>query len=97
MFLIVLRYVKPLAEIDALLGAHRQFLERHYADGSFLLSGRRQPRTGGVILARAPDQETLRAIIAQDPFFQAEAAQYDIIEFVPTMAAAGLDHLTEPA
>ena len=90
MFVILLRYTKPLAEIDRLLDAHRQFLHAHYATGDFVLSGRLEPRTGGLILARVSSRPALEAILAEDPFRQADAATYDIIEFVPTAAAAGL-------
>lgn len=87
MFLVLLNYIKPLEEIDRLIPAHRQFLERHYASGHFLLSGRQDPRTGGVILARAMERAELEAILVQDPFSAAKAADYAIVAFVPTMAA----------
>jgi uncharacterized protein YciI len=93
MFLILLNYTKPLEEIDRLIPAHRQFLERHYASGHLLLSGRKDPRTGGVILARAMERSELEAIIAQDPFSVAKAAEYTIIALVPTMAAKQLAFL----
>ncbi|WP_323916952.1 YciI family protein [Aeromonas caviae] len=47
MFVVTLTYVKPLAEIDALIPAHIAWLERQYAAGHFLASGRRVPRIGG--------------------------------------------------
>ena len=52
MFVVTLTYVKPLAETDALIPAHIAWLERQYAAGHFLASGRRVPRVGGVILSR---------------------------------------------
>jgi len=93
MFLILLNYTKPLDEIDRLIPAHRQFLERHYASGHFLLSGRKDPRSGGVIIARAMERSELEAIIVQDPFSVAEAADYTIVAIVPTMAAQQLAFL----
>jgi len=50
MYLVHMTYVKPLEVIDALLPAHRKFLEANYQAGLFLLSGPREPRSGGVIL-----------------------------------------------
>lgn len=90
MFVIALHYVKPLEEVDRLVGRHRAFLERHYASGHFLLSGRKEPRTGGVILAQAKDRGELDAILAQDPFAIERVAEYTITEFVPSMAAGQL-------
>jgi uncharacterized protein YciI len=93
MFLVLLTYTKPLDEVDALLPAHREFLGRMYAAGTFLLSGRREPRSGGVILADAASAQALDAVLAQDPFRIHGVASYQVIEFVPTMAAPGLQSL----
>ena len=90
MFIVVLHYVRPLADIDALIPAHREFLERHYAEGHFLLSGRQEPRTGGVILASLPCRGQLEQLLKEDPFHRAKAATYEIIEFIPTMSAPEL-------
>lgn len=38
MFVILLRYIKPLSEVDRLIGEHKEFLECYYASGHFLLS-----------------------------------------------------------
>ena len=93
MFLVLLNYIKPLDQIDRLIPAHRQFLERHYASGHFLLSGRKDPRSGGVIVARAMERAELEAILAQDPFSVDKAADYTIVAVVPTMAAEQLAFL----
>ena len=84
MFLILLTYVRPLDVVDELLPAHRQWLEAHYADGTFLLSGRQEPRTGGVILANGPDRRRIEEICASDPFALAGAATHAIVELVAT-------------
>jgi len=83
MFVIMVTYVKPLAEIDKHLEAHRRFLDEGYTAGIFLASGPRVPRTGGVILAQAASAEELKAFMNKDPFHLAGAASYDIVEFTP--------------
>jgi len=93
MFVVLLTYEKPLETIDALLAGHVRFLEEQYARGVFLASGRRVPRTGGVILARAESSEALLRILADDPFYREGAARYELIEFSPTKAAPGLKAL----
>lgn len=90
LFLVLLDYRRPLAEVDAHLEAHRAFLERHYAAGHFLLSGRKTPRTGGVILARASSPQTLWQWLAEDPFFQARLADYQLVAWEPAMVARDL-------
>lgn len=93
MFIISLNYKKPLSEVDAHLSAHVEYLKSQYATGSFLLSGRKNPRTGGIILARVKTKVELETIIEQDPFYRHQIADYDIVEFSPTMAGAGLEFL----
>jgi len=87
MFVISITYTKSASEVDALLTAHKQFLDEQYADGVFLMSGRKVPRTGGVIIADAADRNEVEAIVETDPFYIGGVAQYEIIEFVPSMTA----------
>ncbi|HEX5311830.1 YciI family protein [Aquabacterium sp.] len=90
LFLILLDYLRPLPEVDTHLEAHRAFLSRHYAQGHFLLSGRKSPRTGGVILAKADALHEVTQWIAEDPFCQARVASYQVVAWEPTMVAADL-------
>jgi uncharacterized protein YciI len=87
MFLVILTYKKPLDAVDKHLQAHVEFLKKNYEDKVFIASGRQVPRTGGVILARAANKEALQQILHDDPFFKHGVADYEIIEFVPGMAA----------
>ena len=64
-----------------------------YQAGTFLLSGRKEPRDGGVILANAVSVQALESALAQDPFHIHGVASYQIIEFLPTMAAPALQSL----
>jgi len=82
MFVIILKYVKPLEEIDRLVQDHVEFLERFYHSNHFIVSGPRNPRVGGIILANADSQQGVWDIIKQDPFYQNEAAEYEVIEFI---------------
>ena len=84
MFIIVLTYQKDLTEVETYLVEHRAYLDKHYASGHFIASGRQEPRVGGVILARASSREEVEGVIRQDPFFQHGIASYQIIEFIPT-------------
>jgi len=89
-FVVLLTYTKSLDVIDALLEEHVRFLDANYAQGVFLASGRREPRTGGVILARAESRQALETILADDPFFREGAAAYEVIEFIPGKVAPHL-------
>ena len=81
MFIIELTYTAPLTEIDAHMTAHVRFLKKHYAAGTFLISGRKIPRDGGIILAAGQTRERIAAIMREDPFCARGLADVRIIEF----------------
>ncbi len=87
MFVVSLRYLKPLEEIDRHLQAHREFLARYYDENVFICSGGRKPRTGGIILARGVSRERLAELLREDPFSVHGLAEYEIAEFTPTKYA----------
>ena len=90
MFIVSLNYIKPLEEIEKYLPAHIQFLEKYYAQGNFVMSGRKIPRTGGVIIINAENRAQAENIISEDPFHQANLAEYTIIEFIPSKTSPDL-------
>ena len=81
MFIVNLTYIKSLDEVEKHLEKHIDFLNQYYTKGLFIASGRKNPRTGGIILMRAKNKDAVQEIIAHDPFYQNEIAQYEIIEF----------------
>ena len=96
MYIISLHYIRPLADIEAHLPAHIAYLERYYAAGVFLLSGRKEPRDG-IIILRAPDRASVERIISEDPFHQQQLAEYTITQFLPSKTATALESLRETA
>ena len=85
MFIAILTYKKPIEEVDRFLQAHRDYLGEHYAAGDFIASGPQTPRIGGVIMIKADNREAVDSIIVQDPFNINGIADYQIVEFTPTM------------
>jgi uncharacterized protein YciI len=81
MFVIELTYKAPLAAIDASMQAHMGFLKTHYASGAFLMSGRKIPRDGGIIIALGDSKEDIEAIVRDDPFVSGGLADVRVIEF----------------
>lgn len=77
-FVLTLTYTAPLDRIDALLPAHRRWLDGHYAAGTFLASGPRIPRDGGVILARGRSRTDLAALVRDDPPCRGAACTPDL-------------------
>jgi uncharacterized protein YciI len=93
MFIIELMYRAELSEIDAAMRPHMAYLKKHYAAGRFLISGRKVPREGGIILALAASREELEAIVKEDPFVARGLAEYRIVEFRESQRADSLDAL----
>jgi uncharacterized protein YciI len=81
MFVIELVYKVPLTEIDAKMRAHVAFLKKYYASGNFVVSGRKIPRDGGIILAVGESLEQIEAIMRQDPFVEQRLAEFRVIQF----------------
>lgn len=84
MFVLLSRFQKPLEEVNRFLTAHSVWVQQHYESGRFLVSGRREPPVGGVIVARAESEQELREILALDPIHQMGLAEYEIIAFEAT-------------
>jgi uncharacterized protein YciI len=92
-FVLIARYLRPAEEVDRHLDGHRAWIVQHFEEGRFLLTARQVPLTGGLILASASGEAELRAAVAEDPFVVNGVAEYEILEFTPVRAAAGLESL----
>ena len=92
MFILSLTYLKPTEEADRFMAPHMDWVNAGYDSGMFLASGRKNPRTGGVILARG-DRAEIEAYAAADPFTVEGIAAYEVTEVAVTRTAAGLDGL----
>jgi uncharacterized protein YciI len=81
MFVIELIYKADLARIDSHMAAHMKFLKKYYAAGNFIVSGRKIPRDGGIILAAGASRHAIEAIVKEDPFVDKGLADFRVVEF----------------
>jgi uncharacterized protein YciI len=95
MFVIELVYKAPLEKIDENMRAHVAFLNKHYAAGQFLLSGRKIPREGGIIIAVGSSREEVEAIAREDPFVARGLADVRVIEFRASQRAKDIQQRIE--
>jgi uncharacterized protein YciI len=95
MYVVLLNYTAPIEEIDYALPGHVEWLARQYEHNHFLISGRRSPRIGGVIIARPMSRGKLDAILGTDPFVVKHLAKYEVIEFIATKTAPELRFANE--
>ena len=89
MYVVLLTYVKPWSDVVRLAPEHRAYAATRYADGSYLMSGRKPDRSGGVILALAQSRDALDEILRGDPFWREDVARYEVVEFLPQPGRKG--------
>lgn len=85
MYVVYLNYFRPVEDVEALLAPHIEWLNRYFDSGDIIAAGRKDPRTGGMIMLRDMPRTRLAAILAEDPFV--EVANYDVTKVNVTRAA----------
>ncbi|PWE57241.1 GTP cyclohydrolase [Metarhizobium album] len=92
MLILSLTYIKSTQEADVHMQPHLAWVKEGYDKGWFLASGRKIPRTGGVILA-VGDRTAIEAFVAEDPFTIHGICTYEITEVALTTVVEGLEAL----
>lgn len=90
MFVIDLKYIVPLEKLDAHMPSHVKYLQTYYKQNVFVVSGRKVPRTGGIILAHRVSKEELNRIMQEDPFIKLNLAEFTITEFLTSQVHPGM-------
>lgn len=91
--LAIIRYRRPLEEVMSVTEQHRAYLKELKEDGTLVASGPMDPRAGGVLLLRVPDDDVAAAldhIRDGDPYVTFGLAQYELI---PWRVGIGKDDL----
>lgn len=92
----ILRYRRPLEEILPVVDEHRAYLRALQEAGIVIASGPFDPRSGGALLLRVPDEgarEALDRVRDGDPFTRTGMAQYELLPWAPTIGRDALDRL----
>src|SRR5690606_23076581 len=82
-FVIDLKYLVPLEQVDKFLVPHREYLDKAVASGNLLMSGRKEPLTGGVIITTFASVWDAKDFMKNDPFIINKVAEYKVTEFTP--------------
>jgi uncharacterized protein YciI len=90
LYVVLLHYTQPLAAVEAVRAEHLAHLAHYAEQGVIHAWARRDPPTGGVLVAAAPDRGTLEALVAQDPYVRAGVARAEIVEFAPANVRGAL-------
>lgn len=94
--LTLIRYRRPLEEVIAHQDAHRAFQRTLKEQGTLLAAGPHDPRFGGMMLVRVPDenpQQALDAIRDADPYYQAGVVQYELLVWNVVIGKDDLDKI----
>lgn len=94
-FMIEITYTAPIEKIDETLKFHREFLQTGYNQNLLLLSGPQNPRSGGIIIARAKTLNEIKDFFKNDPYQQRGQAEYRFVEFSPVKHAKLVDSWVE--
>ncbi len=89
--LAILRYEKPLEEVEKHTAAHRAYLKTLFDKGVLLASGPFQPRNGGLLLFRAETRDEVDLLLCDDPFLENGIARYEVTVWAPTLGAGRFD------
>jgi uncharacterized protein YciI len=94
--LAILRYRRPLEDVLTVTDDHRAYLRTLHDEGILLASGPLDPRSGGALLLRIPDddaQGALDRVRNNDPYARTGMAQYELLPWAPTIGRESLDGL----
>lgn len=83
MFFVSLTFASNRAAAPHFMAGHKDWLQRGFTDGVFLLSGSLAGGAGGAILAHATSRDDLESRLKQDPFVSEGVVEADIIEVTP--------------
>ena len=92
----LIRYRRPLEEVLTVVDEHRAYLRKLQAEGLLLASGPMDPRSGGALLLRVPDDAvhaTLDRIRDGDPYTRTGMGQYELIPWAVLTGRDALDRL----
>lgn len=90
LFIVDLEYTVPMEQIQPVLEPHLDFVRAAYAEGRFIASGAKVPRTGGVIVMVAESMQAAQDYLSADPFVTANVATYKYTEFLPSNVHSAL-------
>lgn len=92
----LIRYRRPLEEVLEVTDRHRAYLKELKQEGILVASGTMDPRSGGLLLLRVPDDDvigTLDRVRDGDPYVTFGLAQYEVIPWVVGIGKEDLDKI----
>lgn len=95
MYVVLVTYTAPVADVDYALPDHAEWLAKHYEQDHLITSGRRDLHRGEVMIVRPMSRLKLDAILASNPLILGHLATYEVIEFAASRTCHELYEINE--
>jgi len=86
MFIVLLRFSGNKGQASQFMAGHKEWINRGFDDGVFLLVGNLQPNLGGGIVAHNTSLSDLQSRVNEDPFVAENIVSAEILEIAPSRA-----------
>ena len=93
MFIVLLKFSDNKGRAGEWMAGHKQWLQRGFDDGVFLLAGSVQPNQGGAVLAHRTSLSALQERVNSDPFVVHDVVNAEVIEIRPSRVDERLQSL----
>ena len=84
MFIVLLKFSSNKGQASQFMEGHKEWINRGFDDGVFLLVGSLQPNLGGGIVAYNTSLPDLQSRVNDDPFVAENVVTAEIIEITAT-------------
>ena len=96
MFVVLLKFAGNKAQAGQFMDGHKQWIQRGFDDGVFLVVGSLQPNQGGGIVAHNTSLPDLQRRVNDDPFVAEQVVDVEILEITPARSDPRLQFLLDP-
>ncbi|NIR31135.1 MAG: hypothetical protein GWN84_17845 [Gammaproteobacteria bacterium] len=86
MFIVLLKFSSNKGQASQFMEGHKEWIQRGFDDGVFLLVGSLQPNLGGGIVVHNTSLSDLQSRVNDDPFVGANVVSAEILEITPSRA-----------
>ena len=95
MFIVLLKFSDNKDQVSQFMEGHKEWIQRGFDDGVFLLAGSLQPKLGGALVAHDTSLPDLQSRVNADPFVAENVVTAEILEIDPARADARLSFLLD--
>ena len=95
MFIVLLEFSGNKGQASQFMEGHKEWIERGFDDGVFLLAGSLLPNLGGGIVAHNTSLSDLQNRVNDDPFVAENIVSAEILEIAPSRTDERLEFLLD--